>query len=309
MAGLYLEKGAVVEIKGRRYTCGGRGPGGSYLLAPHQGRGNHYLKPEALFDHVQNGDFKMVEDAEHNGESLPDSHFDLTALSDPERDQVLMRHFYMQHLAEYRNGGGKLSNAALDNFARHTHKAYLKQCRGKVQTPPTKPMSASSIRRWFRVWTKSGFKLISLVRDARGNSHSKLTLEQQQYLEKAIDEDYLNTRRMTAKQVHILMKAKINVENRARKMDGRKPISIPHYNTLLAHIKRVDLFDKLKARYNVQYALKVTREYGITPPVNRHLERIQADHTQLDLYVDFGNAVLARPWLTLLLDSYSKAIL
>jgi putative transposase len=309
MAGLHLEKGTIVEIKGRRYTCGGRGPGGSYLLAPHQGRGNRYLKPEALFDQVQNGDLKMVEETEYYGEPLPDGHFDLTALADTERDQVLMRQFYMQHLNDYRSKDGKLSDAALNDFARRTHEAYVKQCRNKGQTPPPKPMSATAIRRWFRAWTKSGFQVISLVRDARGNSHSKLTPEQKGLLEAAINEDFLDTRRLTAKYVHKLMSAKINVENRARKVDGRAPIPTPHYNTLLAHINRINLFDKLKARFNAQYALKVTREYGMTPPVDRHLERTQVDHTQLDLYVDFGDESLARPWLTLLLDSYSKAIL
>lgn len=309
MAGLHLEKGTVVEIKGRRYTCGGRGPGGSFLLAPHQGRGNRYLKPEALFDQIENGDLKVVEDSEYHGEPLPAGHFDLTALADPERDLVMKRLFYMQHLNDYRSEGGTLSNAALDDFARRTHVAYVKQCRHKGQAPPTKPMSGASIRRWFQAWTKSGFQLISLVRDAKGNSHSKLTSEQQEHLERAINEDFLDTRRLTARQVHTLMKAKINVENRARKVDGLAPIPIPHYNTLRAHINRIDLFDRLKARYNAQYALKVTREYGMTPALDRHLERMQADHTQLDLYVDFGDNILARPWLTLLLDSYSKAIL
>lgn len=309
MAGLHIEQGTVVEFRGRRYTCGGRGPGGSYLLAPHEGRGNHYLKPEALFDQVQNGALKLVDDIDYHGEPLPDSQFDLSALNDDERDRVLTRLFYMQHLSEYRSEGGNLSNAALDDFARRTHKAYVKKCRDKGDTPPAKPLSAAAIRRWYRRWVKSGFKTISLVRDARGNSHGKLTREQEGFLDRAINDDYLDTRRLPAKQVHKLMEAKINQENRARKVDGRDPIPIPHYHTLLSHIGKIDLFDILKARYNAQYALKVTRQYGITPPVHRHLERMQADHTQLDVYVDCGNNILVRPWLTLLLDSYSKAIL
>ncbi|WP_444917924.1 hypothetical protein [Microbulbifer sp. JMSA003] len=309
MPGLHIEKEAVVEIKNRRYTCVGRGPGGSYLFAPHQGRGNLYLKPESLFDQIQNNHLKILEDVEYHGEPLPDSHFDLTALETKEREKVMMRHFYMQRLIDYRDKGGKLSDFALNDFARRTHQAYVAQCKMKEQEAPIKPMSAAALRRWFRAWRKSGFNTKSLVHDARGNSHSKLSRRQLELLEAAIEEDYLDKRRMTAKHVHTLLKAKINIENRARKMDGRQAIATPHYNTLLTHIKRVDLFDQLKARYNAQYALKVTRQYSITPPVNRHLERMQADHTQLDVYVDFGGNILARPWLTLLLDSYSKAVL
>ena len=309
MAGLIIEKGTVVEIKNRMYTCNGRGPGGSYLFAPHQGRGNLYLKPEQIFDQVQSGYFKIVEEIEYYGDPLPDIHFSLSALKDTEQEEVMIRQFYMQNLVNYRKEGGTLSEISLSDFASSTHAAYTEQCQKAGKKTPGHPMSPSSIRRWFKKWTNSGFKVSSLVRDTRGNSHSKLTKEQQELLEKAIEEDYLDTRRMTAKHVHTLLKAKINVENRARKIGGRDLISIPHYNTLLTHIKRVDLFDRLKARYNTQYALKVTRQYGTTPPVNRHLERMQADHTQLDLYVDFGDKSLIRPWLTLLLDSYSKAVL
>lgn len=310
MAGLALQKDTVVEFRGRRYTCRGRGPGGAYQLFPHKGRSNRSLKPEAAFDALAKGTLIIVKDTPPLEEdSIPNNHFEMSSLKDEEQNNVLMRHYYMQRLLKYRQDGGTLSTAALSDFGRRTHSDYVAECRKKERPSPKSAMSPAAIRRWFKMWTECGFKLIGLVRDARGNSHSKLTLAQEELLEAVIHEDYMNGNRKTAFNVHELLIAKINFENRARSARGEEPIRIPHYNTLLGHLNRIDLYDKLKARYNAAYAHKVTRKYGITPPTNRHLERIQIDHTQVDIYVDFGEKILVRPWLTLVLDSYSKAIM
>ncbi|MDT0618308.1 DDE-type integrase/transposase/recombinase [Salinisphaera sp. P385] len=310
MAELRLERGAVIDFHGRRYTCGGRGPGGGYMLAPHKGRTNQLIKPGAAFDALAKGKLVFVkEESDHEGDPPPELHFDLTALAEGERTLVLMRHYYMRRMDDYRREGGKLSEKAVTALAREVHTDYVAICRRHDREPPHKPMSEAAVRRWYRRWVNSGHKLISIVRDATGNSHSKLTTEQADALYAAIHDDYMDRRRISARHAHTLMTAKLNIENRAREARGEAPIKIPHYNTLLAHLDRVDLFEKLKARYNTQYALKVTRQYGITPPAIRHLERVQVDHTLLDIYVDFGHRTLVRPWLTLILDSYSKAIL
>lgn len=310
MAGLLLESGSVVDYYERRYTCTGRGPGGGYLLVPHSGRSNQVVKPEAAFSALERGHLIVVqEESEYEGEPLPRAHFDLSALSDHERDQVMMRHFYMRRVRAYRQEGGTLSNSALDDFAWRTHSEYVTKCRKNHREPPKKPMSAAAIRRWFRCWSQSGYALKSLVQDAKGNSHSKLTREQEDLLYAAIHDDYMDKRRISAKHAHMLMRAKINRINRVRRECGSDLIAVPHYNTFCAHLKRIDLYDKLKARYSAAYALKVTRHYGMTPPANRHLERVQVDHTLLDLYVDFGDSMLVRAWLTLILDIYSKAVL
>ena len=310
MAGLHLEKGAVVEFHGRRYTCGGRGPGGGFQLYPHRGRSNHVLKPEAAFDALEKGQLIIVqEESDYDGDPIPSAHFDLSVLDESERDKVLMRHFYMKRLAHYRGEGGTLSDVALADFARRTHTDYVAECRKMERKRPSAPMSPAALRRWFKRWNESGFNSACLVRDAKGNSHSKLTRDQEDLLNQAIEQDYLDRTRVTARTAYTRMCARIRVENRIREARGETEIPTPSYNTLLSHLKKVDLFDKLKARYNAAHAQKVTRHYGITPPCRAHLERAQVDHTQLDVYVDFGRDILVRPWLTLVLDSYSKAIL
>lgn len=311
MAGIHLQQGSMIDLHGRRYTCGARGPGGAYLFTPHEGRASRYLKPEALFDLVVTGSLKIVEDAGEAAadELSPSLQIDTSVLEPAERDRVLMRAYYMRRLEAHRKDGGTLSNNALEAFAAKVHTDYTVQCKKAERQAPAAPMSPASIRRWFRSWVETGGTTVALARDARGNSHSKLTSEQQAFIEQAIAEDYLNKRRVTIRHAHKLLTARINVENRQRARDGRDEIPIPHYNTLRRHIAQLDLYDVLRARHNAAYALKVTRRYGTTPPTHRHLESVQADHTLLDIYVDFGQGILFRPWLTLIMDRFSRAIL
>lgn len=310
MAGLPLEKGTAVQFHHRRYTCDGRGPGGGYRLVPHKGRHDLTMKPEAAYDALVGGKLTIVADAdEYEGTPLPESHFDLQALPEKEQKDVLFRHFTMKALEEYRAEGGTLSTNALKDFSACTFADYKKERRKAGQDFPDKPMSPAAIRRWFRKWKESGCALIALVRDRKGNSHTKLSIEQKDLLDDAIENHYMDKRRIPASKAHELMTAKINVLNRRRTADNQELIPVPHYNTLLAHINSIDVYEVLKARYNAQYAWNATRLYGTTPPCTRHLERVQMDHTILDLYVDFGQGLLFRPTITLAMDLHSKAIL
>ena len=277
---------------------------------PSKGRGTRVIKPEAAYDALLRQELIVVEGYEdHDPPLMPSGHFDLSALPEKQREEVLWRHYNMQRLDVYRSDGGKLSNSALDDFARRAHSDYVSDCRKQGREKPKRPMSAAALRRWHARWRDSGFNFLSLVQDHRGNSHGRLNPEQLEMLVAAIEGDYLHPSRKSAKKAHRLMVARINIENRAREASGLPLIDIPHYNTLLRRLKEVELFDQLKARYNVAYATKVTRQFGMTPPATRHLERVQMDHTLLDVYVDFGKNILVRPWITMILDVYTKAVL
>jgi putative transposase len=293
---------------GKKYTCAGKGPGGRYVLIPHSGRVNKYFSAEQLFDlHEQN----KISFHENDGFTSvqPDTIFSISSLPNEQRDTVLMRHFYMTELDSFISNGGKLSVNQISDFAIKTHKAYLQVCRKQDRPIPSKPMAESTVRRWYRAWKKSGRNIVSLLHNPSGNRHSKLTAEQRWYIEEGIKSLYLTKQRLTIKSVHEYIAAKIDIENRDRVLDGLAVIPTPSYQTLCNHIKELDQYERLSARFGHEYAYKMTRNQGITPLTKRHLEKAQADHTQLDVYCDVGIGILVRPWLTLITDSYSKSIL
>lgn len=308
MAGLSLANGDCLSITGHRYTCSGRGPGGRYLLVPHKGRSQKYLAPEELLDLSERGKIELHGASDYYHE-FPRIQVNLSSIPQEQHEEVKMRSFYMTEMDEYRRQGGKLSEKPVASLVLRVHEKYVKQCKERGHTPPVNPISESACRRWYRKWQKSGGNVLSLIRNPSGNRHAKLSLEQRELIDEVIDKLFLTTDRRPVKAVHELMSAKIDLENRSRLKNGMKPIKTPSYNTLCRHIRELDLYEVLKNRYSNEYAYKVTRHQRSTPIVHKHLEQVQADHTQADVYVDLGIGVLVRPWVTLLIDSFSKAIL
>lgn len=309
MASLILQNGDMLSINGLRYTCGGKGPAGRYLLIPHKGRGNRYLSPEQLFDLSQEGNIEFIKDEEYYGDSPPAYQADLSYLPTSEQEAVVMRHFYMKELEKYRSSGGKLSVQPLKNFLLETHQLYKQDCKGSGIHVPDKAMSVSAIKRWYKKWVESGHEFTSLLHKRRGNSHSKLTLRQRELLDEFINRIFLTPQRETRKEVHTLLSANINLINRGLKSNNAPEINSISYVTVCKHIQDLDEYEVLSRRFSHLYAQNNTRLQGSTKPFTRHLQLVQADHTQIDIYVDIGIKNLIRPYLTLILDSYSKAIL
>lgn len=308
MAGLSITKGESLSINGKKYSCAGKGPGGRYKLIPHKGRVDKYLSADELFDLSLRNKIELHETSDYYRE-MPNFQVNLSCIPENQIDEVLMRHFYMTEMDTYRRNGGKLSEKPVANLVIQTHKKYLKNCHELDKTAIKNSPSEATVRRWYRHWQKSGGNILSLIRSPSGNTHSKLSTEQLGILEEIIKSAYLHKKRRSAKTVHILMAAKINLENRQRSANGLKLIDTPSYNTLCRHIQKLDQYEVLTSRFSHEYAYKMTRHQRKSPIVSKHLELVQADHTQADVYVDLGLGVLVRPWVTLLVDRYSEAIL
>ncbi|WP_320166311.1 transposase family protein [Methylophaga sp.] len=308
MAGLSLSKGESLSINGKTYSCAGKGPGGRYKLIPHKGRVDKYLSADELYDLSLRNKIELHETSDYYRE-MPNFQVNLSTIPENQLDEVLMRHFYMTEMDAYRRNGGKLSEKPVTNFVIQTHKKYLKNCHELDRTAIKNSPSEATVRRWYRYWQKSGGNVLSLIRSPSGNTHSKLSPEQLELLEEIIKSVYLNKHRRSARNVHELMAAKIDLENRQRSANGQKLIDTPSYNTLCRHIQKLDKYEVLTSRFSHEYAYKMTRHQRMSPIVSKHLELVQADHTQADVYVDLGLGVLVRPWVTLLVDRYSEAIL
>lgn len=85
----------------------------------------------------------------------------------------------------------------------------------------------------------------------------------------------------------------------------------PHYQTFARRLKAYDPRRLLKAREGAQRARD---QQGAIPAhfeAQRPLERVQIDHTRVDLIVvdRIRREVLGRPWLTLAVDIYSRVVL
>ncbi|MBT4196278.1 MAG: transposase family protein [Gammaproteobacteria bacterium] len=311
MSNYRIEAGDVVMIRGHLYKCNGRGPGGKHIFTSQKNRSTIYLSPEEIYEYFAEGKFKKI-DQSMSFPILNDSphyQFDLSSLVVKERRDVMDRLHYMKGIQDHYQTGGKLSNRSLEPALEALFKELKKKNKEDGVIPPQKPMSCSSAKRWFKAWKESGCELITLVKERRGNSTHRLSLEIRDVIDDVINTDYLSPLRITAKKAYRKIVGNIQVLNKQRKKLGLHEMKAPSYATVLNHINQVDEYDKLSKRHGAVYAAKATRAYGMTPPVNRVLERVQMDHTQLDVFVDMGQEQVIRPYLTLALDAHSKAIL
>lgn len=118
----------------------------------------------------------------------------------------------------------------------------------------------------------------------------------------AIEKDYLTLHRPTALAIHEQV-----VATCAR--EGIKP---PCYATLLSRIDAVPEYERVRHRRGWHVARDRFRpKRQKMPEASRPLERVQIDHTVLDIFVvsDDRLTVLGRPVFTVVIDEYTRGVL
>jgi len=168
----------------------------------------------------------------------------------------------------------------------------------------------TTVYRWFKDYLKSGEDIRSLVPSVRtkGNRQRKLPLEVLQIIEEVIKESYLKLERPGVLSVYDLIIARISADNRFRSKDNQ--LNYPHHSTIYRIINKIDPYTKTAARFGLKVANQrhLAVQMGVRP--TRVLERVEIDHTKLDLFViDLETKMpIGRPWLTTAIDVYSKMV-
>ncbi|MCM3358648.1 TnsA endonuclease N-terminal domain-containing protein [Psychrobacillus sp. MER TA 171] len=138
----------------------------------------------------------------------------------------------------------------------------------------------------------------------RGNRNAKLPTETIELMNKMITESYETIKSKSAKQVYRELLVKCEESN----------FYVPSYATFCETINNRAKYDIEKARKGSRASYKYEEFYielEFTTP--RHGERIfeiaHIDHTELDIELYINGKVSKRPWLTLMIDAYSRRIL
>lgn len=188
------------------------------------------------------------------------------------------------------------------------------------------PPSWVTVNRWFRAYGSAGRDVRALAPSckSRGNRKSKISgripeeLTEQDYekaqavtaiIDRVIGTKYLTLEHPSVQSVYDTAVDRIASENSHRDAHDRLPI--PHISTLYKIIKKLDWYEADSARYGKKYADEKHRANGQGPRPSRPLERVECDHTKVDMMVidEKTRLPLGRPWLTALIDVYTKMIL
>jgi putative transposase len=120
---------------------------------------------------------------------------------------------------------------------------------------------------------------------------------------------YLRIPRISAEKLHRLVVDEVNQMNDERTLD--RQIDVPSLSTVKRYIAGLDPYEVRVARYGRKKADTWYRVYKKGVVTDRILERVEVDHTLLDIIVKCAHSgvILGRPTLTVAIDHRSRSVL
>lgn len=224
---------------------------------------------------------------------------DLRALSEKAQATVIRKLAYIRGAQQILDDGNKLLNSSPAKLSERI--VSVAAALGDAHPP-----SASTVWRWWKRFatTKSTIKLV----DLRRGGVCRKTDEQVRVLEDAVCEVYLNSQKRPIKEVVDKVHAKIDKINTAREAEAK--ITKPSTATIYRWMRTLYYEIVQTARHGKRVTERELRQSMQGVQVSRVLERIELDHTPIDINLICSETkmVLGRPWLTLAIDRKSRMI-
>ncbi len=172
----------------------------------------------------------------------------------------------------------------------------------------SKRPSSKSVYRWHKAFVESGGDLKSLVNrhHDKGSSEPKVKGDEH-YFELAVKR-FLDTKRPSYQKAYEFYKDSIVLENESI-IEGKIPYI--SYDAFKKRLQKLPPYMVAVGRYGQYYADLWYRYYEAHEPPTRVLQRVEIDHTPLDVILidDELLVPLGRPYLTLLVDVFSGCII
>lgn len=173
-----------------------------------------------------------------------------------------------------------------------------------------RPPSVSCFYSWRQKWIQSGYCVRSLCSrfDLRGRHPVPTPAALLEFIEPTIQEVFLTLNRVTVSETLDQVNGRIEQHNRNQPLADQLPRVTRRM--LTREISRAERALILERRYGKPAAENKTRVYGKNKKVRRLLERVEIDHTPLDvLALTSKGGLAARPYLTTIIDVASRMIL
>lgn len=166
-------------------------------------------------------------------------------------------------------------------------------------------VSVASVYRWLRDYRESGSDLRALIPSTfkrGGKGVARLDPEVISIVESAIRDRYYRREKVTIDDVVHEVAVRIKEENGIR--TSAPNLKVPSRATVARRIDALDLHARFAAKHGQRAAKREFSQYGQLAPLKIPLERVEIDHTKLDLIVvdDRDNLALGRPILTDCID-------
>jgi putative transposase len=325
MFGYSFRRGMHVEFRGREYVIEQRLPNGDIKLKDIVFDESESRAQSELLDALFDGQLEFLGDSRATSaiqrkrvKSFVD---DIAMLesADPRKIEFKRRLAYIK----------RIQAANLTVFNAATLDPIIEQAHGEIKDIKSRPCWKTVYYRWFVPFIISGDDVRAFVPlyKRSGNRKRKFTGSQKRKGQKfseverrkaeevaavvsgVIDEEFMNDQRLSVAEVYDRLEQRIAEVNQFRDTNDRLPI--PHPDSIYNIISNMDEYEKDKARYGKLYAEQKHEQRKRGPRPTRPLERVEIDHTKLDLFIIDAETRLpvGRPTITVVIDKYSRMIL
>lgn len=175
----------------------------------------------------------------------------------------------------------------------------------------TKIPSPLTLYRWCRDYKNSGEDIMSLAPRTQncGRRHGQIHPKVIDLFYSVMDRFYLTIHRNSKKHVHQKLIDEIYLENKKRPKE--EWLSFLSYGGFCKLLKRVlDPFIEMARRYNERFARRYFRTRNRGPAAFFPLERVEIDHTILDVIIihPITKKILGRPTVTVAIDRRTRMV-
>ncbi|HIF9138201.1 TPA: TnsA endonuclease N-terminal domain-containing protein [Photobacterium damselae] len=168
--------------------------------------------------------------------------------------------------------------------------------------------SATTIYRWWLTFRESDYDPISLAPNfkSRGNRKAKVPTLVDAIMEQAVN-GVISGRKVNINSAYRRVRRKIRQYN----LKHGTNYKYPKYESVRQRVKKKTPFELLAGQKGERVAKREFRRMGKKIITSSVLERVEIDHTVIDLFAVHKEhrIPLGRPWLTQLVDCYSKAVI
>jgi putative transposase len=178
------------------------------------------------------------------------------------------------------------------------------------QIGDAKPPAEITVYRWYRRFQQAGDTRALIPRtDRRGSRNLRQEELILSLVSSAIDEAFKMSPLATGKSIYTRLMASVDRENRGRLPSQQ--IKVPSLRTIYRMLARVEAYERAALRDGKSAADKRFRIVKAGVKTHHILERVEIDHTPLDLFLIDGKTwlPLGRPTLTVAIDHFSRMLL
>lgn len=173
-----------------------------------------------------------------------------------------------------------------------------------------RPPSVTTVYRWYRRFRRNMDTRALIPRfDRRGTKYMKQNAKVLQLATDAIEEAFKSSPHTMVKSIHTRLTEKINTENKyLAKADQLKH---PSLRTVYRMLHRIEAYDRSVLKFGKAETERKFLLAKHATKTTRILERVEIDHTPLDLFlIDEKTWLpLGRPTLTVAIDHFSRMLL